>query len=76
MKNLVIALLIAIIFWLAAIIIRLENFRYATSVGFCTEKEYTLLKDGSFFERYKCLKQVETRTNRLWHLFYAMKGDY
>ncbi len=63
-KNIIIAVLLAIIIWFGAVIIRLENFHYATTVGFCAEV--------SVSERAKCLEEKETRTNPLWHLFYAL----
>ena len=63
-KNVVIAVLLAIIIWLGAVIVRLENFHYAATVGLCAE--------ASVAERAKCLEEKETRTNPLWHLFYAL----
>lgn len=63
-KNVIIAVLLAIIIWLGAVIVRLENFHYAATVGLCAE--------ASVAERAKCLEEKETRTNPLWHLFYAL----
>lgn len=63
-KNIIIAVLLVIIIWFSAVIIRLENFHYATTVGFCA--------DVSVAERAKCLEEKETRTNPLWPLFYAL----
>lgn len=67
MKNAVIVVLLLLVVWLSATIVRLENFRYAAAVGFCSEPT-----DAP--ERYECLKSKETRSNPFWHLFYALKG--
>ncbi len=74
MKNAVIAVLTVLVIWLSITVIRLENFRYATLVGFCSEPTETIT--GQPLKRYECLKSKETRTNALWHLFYALKGDF
>jgi fluoride ion exporter CrcB/FEX len=73
MKNGVIIVLLLIVIWLSVVVIRLENFRYATQVGFCGDKPTVSL----FAEdRYQCLKKVQTRTNSLAHLFFALAGDF
>jgi len=61
---------------LSATVVRLENFRYATFVGYCMEPMETLPAPAGLIERYECLKYKETRTNFLWHLFYALQGDF
>lgn len=70
MKNVVIAVLLLLVVWLSATVVRLENFRYATAVGFCSEPKVSVV------ERYECLKSKETRTNDFWHLFYALTGGF
>jgi hypothetical protein len=74
MKNAVIVVLLLLVVWLSVIVVRLENFRYATFVGFCSEPTETVLVDPTI--RYECLKSKQTRTNALWHLFYALIGDF
>lgn len=76
MKNAVIVVLLLLVVWLSATVVRLENFRYATSIGYCMEPMETLPAPAGLIERYECLKNKETRTNFLWHLFYALKGDF
>lgn len=68
MKNGAIVGLVLLVVWLSVTVIRLENFRYATFVGFCSEPTQSAV-------RYECLKSKETRTSPLWHLFYALAGD-
>lgn len=68
MKNVAIVGLLLLVIWLSATVVRLENFRYATFVGFCSEPTESAL-------RYECLKGKETRTSALWHLFYALTDD-
>jgi hypothetical protein len=65
MKNTAIILLSALIVWLSVRVIELENFRYATMIGFCSES-------ADLVGRYECLKSKQTRTSGLWHLFYAL----
>lgn len=74
MKNAVIVVLLLLVVWLSATVVRLENFRYATFIGFCSEPTETV--PAVALKRYECLKSKETRTNVFWHLFYALKGDY
>lgn len=64
-------LAIAVIVVLAAALVRVENQRYAMQVGMC--------KDNPTFPLgwdYKCLATVETRTSWLWHLYYALTGNW
>ncbi|EKD86567.1 MAG: hypothetical protein ACD_37C00234G0006 [uncultured bacterium] len=67
--HILIVLLIGIIIWFGAIIAKLENYRYAVQVGFCSEFNAV----DKLIERNKCLEKTETRTNSFWHLFYALK---
>ena len=72
-KNLSIAILLFVVFWLAAVVVRLETFHYASVVGMCSE----LKPDDSLqtVKRHNCFHSKETRINPLWHLFYALSGD-
>lgn len=74
MKNAAIVVLLVLVVWLSFTVVRLENFRYATMVGFCSEPGDTV--PGYLLKRYECLKSKQTRTSFLWHLFYALKGDF
>lgn len=72
-KNTIIFVLIICILALARAVIRLENYHYASIVGMCSEyKENDLLQS---MKRQQCLNNPETRTNALWHLFYALTDD-
>lgn len=70
--TLVIAALLALIWKLSEVVIRLESYSYAGQVGVCYESaDYT--KELAARERREaCLRQTETRTSRLWHLLYAL----
>ena len=50
---------------LASAVVRLENYRYANSVGSCREFDI-----GS--KREKCLEATQTRTHWLWHIVYGI----
>lgn len=64
-KAATIALAVLVI-WLAISLVRVENERYALSVGMCRDQS-TGMADPS------CLATVESRTSWLWHLLYGMK---
>ena len=67
MKTTIIILLVLINIWFAKTIIQLEKFHYSVQVGMCGDYK-------SEAERTKwlsCNEVTETRTNKLWHLFYA-----
>jgi hypothetical protein len=66
-KNFVIAALIATCIVLCAVIVKIENQRYALQVGLCKDKSNPLMVD------MKCLANIETRTSWVWHLYYAIK---
>jgi hypothetical protein len=68
-----IALLFAAVFWLGVTIIRLENYRYASAVGLCYEPADYTQDMLARAKREHCLQQTETRTNRAWHLVYALR---
>jgi len=65
MRNVLIVVLVAVVVWFASVIVRLENYRYANSIGMCSEQLDLVQKD-------KCLNAQETRTGPLWHLAYAL----
>ncbi len=60
----IIVVLLSIIVYLSVVIIRLENYHYAVQVGFCD--------DVDKFRRDDCLNKIQTRTNPMWHLIYAL----
>lgn len=72
-KNIVIAVLLVCITALAAAVIRLENCHYASFVGMCNE--FKADDPLQAVNRHDCLHKQETRTNPMWHLFYALKDE-
>ena len=67
MKTIIIIFLILINIWFAKTIIQLEKFHYSVQTSMCGDYK-------SEAERTKwlsCNETTETRTNKLWHLFYA-----
>lgn len=64
----VIVFLLILLFWFGSAIIRLENYHYATQVGFCAE--FSELEN--LIQKDYCLNQVQTRTNPLWHLLHGL----
>lgn len=64
-KNITIFLLLFVVVYLGASLIKVENQRYALAVGLCRDSK-TGLTDNA------CLAKVETRTNPAWHLYYAL----
>ena len=62
------SLIVAIILiaWLTTALVRVENQRYAMSIGMCQ------LKDPLLWD-IECLSKVETRTSWLWHVVFALK---
>jgi hypothetical protein len=73
MKALRLSLLSAILIIVlqSAALIRLENQRYAMQVGLCEDKVLSIKTQQVVWDN-ACLERVETRTNWLWHLFYAL----
>lgn len=69
-KNAAIVVLIICVLVLARAVIRLENYHYASIVGMCSE--YKADDPLQSVQRQKCLNSTETRTNLLWHIFYAL----
>jgi len=65
MKNALIVALLGMLIWFASVIVDLENYRYANSIGMCSE-HITLV------QKNQCLQKTEARTSPLWHLAYAL----
>lgn len=63
--RVIILVLLGLLVYFGAIIVRLENYHYAVQVGFCADVDFT--------ERDECLNKIETRTNSLWHLLYGLR---
>lgn len=59
-----ISLLVAIV-WLSAALIRVENQRYAMTIGMCIDPVLKVADQN-------CLSTVETRTGWWGHLYYAL----
>ena len=74
MKNLAIVVLAVIVVWLSLQVIRLESYHYASFLGMCAEQDP---KDPvAFAKRHQCLSETETRTSRVWHLWYGLFDRY
>ena len=69
-KNVAIVVLAIAALILGASLVRVENQRYAMSIGMCATKEPPRLPD------WKCLSHVETRTSWWWHIFYAVMDTF
>ena len=67
MKNAIIGILILLIIYLCAVIVRVENQRYAMSIGMCYSDQLKM-------PIASCLTGVQTRTNSFWHIYYAVIG--
>lgn len=63
-KNALIAILLGICLYLSAVIVTIENQRYALQVGLC--------KDRIGITDLRCLETVKSRTSWWWHLYYAI----
>lgn len=68
----IIVLLVVIVIWFGATIVRLENYHYAVQVGMCG-LETKSLEEAS--EREACLNTSQTRTSSFAHLWYALSGS-
>lgn len=62
-KNVIIIALLVLVIWFGAVIVRIENERYALSIGACGPTPATELPDCARFP---------TRTHWWWHLYYAL----
>ena len=63
-----VALVVAVllIVWLTAVLVRVENERYALQLGMCWNEQLKL-------PDMACIQKAETRTGWWWHLRYAIK---
>lgn len=68
---LVMATLVATVVWLAAAVVRLENYHYANFLGVCSQ--FNIKEPRERIEREACLERAETRTSWAWHLLYGLK---
>lgn len=59
--------LAAVVWWFGATIVRLENYRYANQMGFCSSPEFKWPE--GMMRREDCLNRTQTRTHSLWHLY-------
>ena len=62
---------VLVIVWLSSSLVRVENQRYAMSVGMCEDKVLLVATQQTSWD-FNCLRKVETRTSWVWHLFYAL----
>lgn len=64
-KNVAFTLLVLLVVWLSASLVRVENQRYAQVIGMC--------RDGATgLSDLACLSKVETRTSWIWHFAYGL----
>ena len=61
----IIIILGALLVWFGSIIVELENYKYASMLGFCSEIQLPHM-------RHECLLNTETRTHWIGHLIYAL----
>ena len=68
-KNIIIFVLTTMLVWFGTTIVRLENYHYASRMGFCQEYQIPLENQA----RNKCLSEKQTRTNPIWHLLHGLR---
>ncbi|HJO67440.1 MAG TPA: hypothetical protein QF469_19145 [Sphingomonas sanguinis] len=68
LKGSIIVSLLILLFWFGAAIVRLENARYAASLGMCDQYRGVTLG-----ERGACLEGARTRTNWVYNLLYGLR---
>ena len=61
--------LVLLAIYLCAVIVRIENERYALLIGMCHGENGL---QGLPIPDLICLEDVQTRTNALWHIYYAI----
>ena len=66
MKTVLVMALAALLVFVSARLVRVENQRYALQSGMCRLAKSPMVAD------LRCLKTVETRTSWVWHLYYAL----
>lgn len=69
MKSTVIVVLLALLVWFGASVVRLENARYATSLGMCDQYQGSKL-----YQRQRCLDGTQTRTSWVYNLLYGLRA--
>lgn len=65
-KNFIIGVLVVAVLVLGSALVRVENQRYALSLGMCPGQAASMPPDLT------CISKAETRTGWWWHLFYAL----
>jgi len=68
-KNIIIFVLTTMLVWFGTTIIRLENYRHASQMGFCQEYQIPLENQA----RNKCLNEKQTRSNPVWRLLHGLR---
>jgi hypothetical protein len=66
MKTALIVALTALLVFVIARLVHVENQRYALILGMCRSEFHPAVPD------IRCLKTVETRTSWAWHVYYAL----
>jgi hypothetical protein len=72
-SNVIILLLLLVVFWFGATIVRLERYRYADQVYLCYDpgKDY-VIDFNAAMARQECLNTAKPRTSAIWDLYYAL----
>lgn len=65
-----IGILFVAIVALGSAVARLENYRYANFVGFCSDYDIKNLEER--IKREECLNKTQTRTHWIWHILNAL----
>jgi len=68
-EKIIVVILLILMIWFGFTIVRLENFHYASQVGFCNE----FLGIENLSLKNNCLEKTQTRTNSFWHLLYGLR---
>ena len=67
---LTIAVLTLAVVVLGRAVVRLENYHYANSLGFCDK--YDVHDPRQLLARDECLIKTRTRTHWFWHILYGI----
>jgi len=67
--RIVLVICLALIVWLSSALVRVENERYAMSLGMCPQDVVLKVPDLS------CVKKTQTRTTWIAHIYYALNPD-
>lgn len=70
MKNVLIAILLALVVFMAERIVWIENQRYALVLGMCPNTLPVRIT------QIECLEEVHTRTSWIGHLYYGLTSRY